>query len=164
MTSALSEAVPPVVARPLIRLGLQLGALRRLRPGNLMISNLPGPDFPLYFGGMRMEAAYPLGPVVDGVALNITVQSYLGSVFVGINAAATAVSDLPALARAMVAELDHLIRAADVEEASRPAPYERMGSIERLARSAARAGAHSDRPAHSGARSRRPSRSLDQAS
>ena len=54
---------------------------------------------------MRMLAAYPLGPVVDGVALNITVQSYSDTMFVGLNACATAVPDLPALARSMALEL-----------------------------------------------------------
>ena len=119
MAAAVSEAFPPALARPVIRLGIQWGALRRLRAGNLMISNVPGPDFPLYFAGMRMVAAYPLGPVIDGVALNITVQSYRDSLFVGINAGATAVPDLPALARSMVHELDHLTIAAamDVSEA-----------------------------------------------
>ena len=140
MATAVSEAVPPALARPVIRLGLQSGALRRLRAGNLMVSNVPGPDFPLYFAGMRMEAAYPLGPVIDGVALNITVQSYGDDMFVGINACATAVPDLPALARSMEAELAQLIDAAESEvraeepdEQSTP-PYDRMGSIERLAR------------------------------
>jgi diacylglycerol O-acyltransferase len=113
LASAVSEALTPAVARPVIRLGLQAGALRRLRAGNLMVSNVPGPNFPLYFSGMRMLAVYPLGPVVDGVGLNITVQSYLASLFVGINAGATAVPDLPALARAMVEELDRLCEAAD---------------------------------------------------
>jgi hypothetical protein len=55
--------------------------------------------------------------VVDGVALNITVQSYGDAVFVGINACATAVPDIPALARAIVAELGHLTEAADGEHA-----------------------------------------------
>ena len=91
-----------------------MGVVRRLRAGNLMISNVPGPTFPLYFAGMRMEAVHPLGPVIDGVALNITVQSYLDSLFVGMNACATAVPDLPALARAMAKELDHLRRAANL--------------------------------------------------
>jgi WS/DGAT/MGAT family acyltransferase len=116
MASAVSEAVPPVLARPMIQLGIQVGALRRLRAGNLMISNVPGPNFSLYFAGMRMAAAYPLGPVVDGVALNVTVQSYGDTVFVGINACATAVPDLPALARAMEVELGHLAEAADRED------------------------------------------------
>ena len=118
MASAVSEAVPPVLARPMIQLGIQVGALRRLRAGNLMISNVPGPNFSLYFAGMRMAAAYPLGPVVDGVALNITVQSYGDGVFVGINACASAVPDLPALARSIVAELGHLTEAADREHAA----------------------------------------------
>ena len=118
MASAVSEAVPPVLARPMIQLGIQVGALRRLRAGNLMISNVPGPNVSLYFAGMRMVAAYPLGPVVDGVALNITVQSYGDAVFVGINACATAVPDLSGLARSIVAELDHLTEAADREHAA----------------------------------------------
>ncbi len=118
LACAVSEAMPPALARPMIQFGIQVGALRRLRTGNLMVSNVPGPNFPLYFAGMRMLAAYPLGPVVDGVALNITVQTYDSSIFVGINACASAVPDLPALARSMVAELDRLTEAADQEYAA----------------------------------------------
>jgi diacylglycerol O-acyltransferase / wax synthase len=129
MASALSEAVPPALARPVIQLGISLGALRRARAGNLMISNVPGPAFALYFAGMKMLAAYPLGPVVDGVALNITVQSYNDTMFVGLNACASAVPDLPALARSIAHELGHMTAAAENA-------YDRMGSIERRARSA----------------------------
>jgi hypothetical protein len=123
MAAAVSEAIPPALVRPVIRLGLQCGALRRLRAGNLMISNVPGPTFPLYFAGMHMVAAYPLGPIIDGVALNITVQSYRDSLFVGINAGATAVPDLPALARSMVDELDRL---ADAAAREHPFPIGRL--------------------------------------
>jgi WS/DGAT/MGAT family acyltransferase len=112
LAAAVSDALSPALARPFIRLGLHVGALRRLRAGNLMVSNVPGPAFPLYFGGMRMLAVHPLGPVVDGVALNITVQSYLDSLFVGINACPAAVPDLPALATSMVSELGRLGAAA----------------------------------------------------
>ena len=105
MATLLSDAVPPALAKPVIQLGVRSGVLRKLRAGNLMISNVPGPDFPLYFAGMELRAVHPLGPVVDGVALNITVQSYRDALFVGINAGATAVPDLPGLARAMVDEL-----------------------------------------------------------
>jgi diacylglycerol O-acyltransferase / wax synthase len=116
MASAVSDAFPPALARPMVRLGLQVGAVRRLRAGNLMISNVPGPTFPLYFAGMRMEAVHPLGPVVDGVALNITVQSYLESLFVGINSCPSAVPDLGSLAEAMVKELHDLRMAAEAED------------------------------------------------
>jgi WS/DGAT/MGAT family acyltransferase len=129
LATALSEAVPPALARPVIQLGIHLGALRRFRAGNLMISNVPGPDFALYFAGMKMVAAYPLGPVVDGVALNITVQSYNDTMFVGLNACASAVPDLPALARSISHELGHMAAAAENA-------YDRMGSIERRARTA----------------------------
>ena len=50
--------------------------------------------------------------MIDGVALNITVQSYLDSLFVGINACASAVPDLPGLTKAMVDELSLLRRMA----------------------------------------------------
>ncbi len=112
MATLLAEAVPPAVSRPMIQFGVRSGVLRKLRPGNLMVSNVPGPDFPLYFAGMELCAVYPLGPVVDGVALNVTVQSYRDSLFVGINACATAVPDLPGLTRAMVEELSLLCRMA----------------------------------------------------
>jgi diacylglycerol O-acyltransferase len=111
MASAISDAVPPALARPAVRMGVQLGAVRRLRAGNLMVSNVPGPDVPLYFAGMRMTAVHPLGPVVDGVALNITVQSYEDSLFVGINAGQSVLPDLPGLVQAMAAELEQLVAA-----------------------------------------------------
>ncbi len=112
MASLLADAVPPAVARPVIQLGVRTGVLRKVRAGNLMVSNVPGPPFPLYFAGMEMQAVYPMGPVVDGVSLNVTVQSYRDSLFVGINACAAAVPGLEGLAGAMEEELELLCRVA----------------------------------------------------
>src|ERR1700722_18783226 len=112
MASLLTEPMPPAVSKPMVQLGVRSGVLRKLRPGNLMISNVPGPDFSLYFAGMELRAVYPLGPVIDGVALNITVQSYRESLFVGINACASAVPDLPGMTRAVVDDLSLLCRMA----------------------------------------------------
>ena len=112
MATLLTEALPAAVAKPMIQLGVRSGVLRKLRPGNLMVSNVPGPNSPLYFAGMELRAVYPLGPVIDGVAVNVTVQSYLNSLFVGVNACANAVADLPGLTRAMVDELSLLSRMA----------------------------------------------------
>jgi diacylglycerol O-acyltransferase / wax synthase len=125
MATLLADAIPPALARPVIQLGVRSGILRKLRAGNLMISNVPGPDFPLYFAGMQLRGVYPLGPVVDGVALNVTVQSYRDSLFVGINAGASAVGDLPDLARAMPAELALLCRMAAGAGERRSAPGSR---------------------------------------
>jgi diacylglycerol O-acyltransferase len=87
---------------------------------------VPGPRFPLYFAGMRMEAVYPIGPVVDGVALNITVQSYLDSLFVGLNACPAVVPDVDSLARSVVLELGRLTKAT--AEDVRAAPQKESGS------------------------------------
>jgi diacylglycerol O-acyltransferase len=129
MATQMTEALPPAVAKPMIQLGVRSGVLRKLRAGNLMVSNVPGPDFPLYFAGMELQAVYPLGPVIDGVALNVTVQSYRESLFVGINACASAVPDLPGLTRAMVDELSLLCRmAAGAGEPQRPTPRHAGGA------------------------------------
>jgi WS/DGAT/MGAT family acyltransferase len=50
---------------------------------NVIISNVPGPPFPLYFAGAELQAAYPMGPVMEGAGLNVTVMSYRDSVDVG---------------------------------------------------------------------------------
>ncbi len=48
------------------------------------MSNVPGPDFPLYLAGARMVAMYPLGPIIEGVGMNVTVFSYLDALYVGV--------------------------------------------------------------------------------
>jgi diacylglycerol O-acyltransferase len=52
----------------------------RMRPMfNVTISNVPGPDKPLYFRGAELLAIYPVSIVTQGQALNITCQSYAGA-------------------------------------------------------------------------------------
>jgi WS/DGAT/MGAT family acyltransferase len=51
---------------------------------NLVISNVRGPGTPLYAAGARLTAAYPLGPLMEGVGINITVVSYVESVDFGV--------------------------------------------------------------------------------
>jgi diacylglycerol O-acyltransferase len=51
---------------------------------NLVVSNVPGPQVPLYFLGAKVNAMYPLGPIFHGSGLNITVMSLNGSLDVGL--------------------------------------------------------------------------------
>ena len=64
---------------------------------NVLVSNIPGPDVPLWCAGARLVALYPVGPLADGVGLNITVISYTGTLYVGILGC-----------RVLVPEVDHL--------------------------------------------------------
>ncbi len=98
---------------------------------------------------MELCEVYPLGPVVDGVALNVTVQSYRESLFVGINACATAVPELPSLSAAMVDELDLLSKMAGRTR------RQNMAASARHRRRTAAIG-HGPLPASAGARRRRP--------
>jgi len=59
--------------------------LNRRPVHNLVISNVPGPQVPLYFLGCQVNAMYPLGPIFYGTGLNITVMSLTGKLDVGIN-------------------------------------------------------------------------------
>lgn len=84
----------------------------RIRPPfNVVISNVPGADKPLYWNGARLDEAYPVSMLFDGQALNITVTSYcdqLGFGFVGCRTA------LPRLQRL----LDHTSQAIERLEAA----------------------------------------------
>ena len=51
---------------------------------NLVVSNVPGPQVPLYLLGCEVKAMYPLGPIFHGSGLNMTVMSLSGNLDVGI--------------------------------------------------------------------------------
>ena len=77
------------------RLYSSLGLAGSHRPvHNVIISNVPGPPFPLYYAGAEMIAAYPMGPAMEGVGLNITVFSYKDSVDFGFMADREMVPDV----------------------------------------------------------------------
>lgn len=75
---------------------------------NFLVSNVPGPPIPLYFGGCRLDALYPLGPVFDGMGLNITVLSFLESIGFGLIACRELIPDLWDLAGAVELSLNEL--------------------------------------------------------
>jgi len=79
---------------------------------NLVVSNVPGPQVPLYFLGAAVDAMYPLGPIFHGAGLNITVMSLDGRLDVGLISCPELLPDLPAMADGFPAGMADLLAAA----------------------------------------------------
>jgi diacylglycerol O-acyltransferase len=111
-----AEHATPNVFAVAARLYTGMKLADRHRPvANLVISNVPGPDFPLYMGGTQMLGMFPLGPVMDGMGLNITIMSYRGVLYWGLAADARAVPRLWDIAAAIPHALTELMEAAGLE-------------------------------------------------
>ena len=78
---------------------------------NLVISNVPGPQVPLYYLGCDVKAMYPLGPIFHGSGLNITVMSLNGKLDVGIVSCPELLPDLWDMADDFKVALDELVDA-----------------------------------------------------
>jgi diacylglycerol O-acyltransferase len=76
---------------------------------NLVISNVPGPQVPLYFLGAEIKAMYPLGPIFHGSGLNITVMSLNGKLDIGIISCPELLPDLWDLADDFSVALSELL-------------------------------------------------------
>jgi diacylglycerol O-acyltransferase len=71
----------------------------RVRPPfNVMVSSVKGPDFSLFCAGSRVSALYPVGPVAEGVGLNVTIFSYLDQLHFGLLACRKLLPELDDLA------------------------------------------------------------------
>jgi hypothetical protein len=82
---------------------------------NLIISNIPGPPIPRYFAGGKLAALHPLGPVMDGAGLNVTVLSNMEAIGFGFIACRELMPELWDLADAVPAALAELLAAAEKE-------------------------------------------------
>lgn len=67
-------------------------------PSSVNISNIPGPDKPMYFAGARLDAIYPMSMLFHGSALNITCVSYAGTLNFGFTGARDTLPSLQKLA------------------------------------------------------------------
>jgi WS/DGAT/MGAT family acyltransferase len=106
--SRLADALPPVA--------------------NVLISNVPGPQFPLYVAGAEVKSDFPVSVLYHGLALNITVKSYNGSLDFGLTACPRAVPDVGRVAELLgeaLAELEALVPASAPKPKARRAPRTR---------------------------------------
>jgi diacylglycerol O-acyltransferase / wax synthase len=112
-----AEHAAPNVFAAAARLYTRMRLADRHRPlANLIISNVPGPDVPLYMGGSQLLGMFPLGPVMDGMGLNMTIMSYQGVLYWGLAADARAVPRIWDIAAAIPAALSELLAAAGLDE------------------------------------------------
>ncbi len=111
--------VPPGSIRWIMRAASELRLPHVVPPfANLFISNVRGPDFPLYVAGARVDHIFPLGPLFEAVPLNVTVVTYLDRVSFGFIGCAERVPDIQSLADAVSGALVELQAATGTREAS----------------------------------------------
>jgi WS/DGAT/MGAT family acyltransferase len=122
-----AEFAAPALAGRAARLYSRTRMADRHRPlFNVTISNVPGPAFPLYSIGARMVSNFPVGPIMDGGGLNMTVMSYLDQLDFGLQACPDVLPDVWSLAEGLQQALDELVEATGIEPAE----------VEKLSRSA----------------------------
>jgi diacylglycerol O-acyltransferase len=95
---------------------------------NLVISNVPGPQQPLYAAGARMATYWPLSIPEHGLGLNITVMSYVDAMGFGFTTARSAVPDARELSAALLAALDELVAVTakmNAKTKAKPSPRRR---------------------------------------
>lgn len=92
------------------RLGGPLVAQAARMLFDILVTSVPLPGFTFSLGGSRVREVYPLAPLARGHSLAVAVSTYKDTVHYGLVADAAAVPDLAALAEALRAELDELVR------------------------------------------------------
>ncbi|SRR5580765_1432623 len=108
----ISDFAPPALTARAARVVLSSSILSRLPPFNVVVSNVPGPNVPVYMGGAKLLAHYPLSVVLDGQGMNFTLIGYLGQLHFGLVAAREVMPDIDDVAKSLRLELDDLLKAA----------------------------------------------------
>src|SRR4051794_12602049 len=102
---SLSGFAPPTIHSAAARLGARM--TRRLF--NVVVSNVPGPQQPMYAGGAQLLECYPVVPLGQDQALTIGLTSYNGGVFYGLNVDRDAMPDVDVLAQCIPESLAELV-------------------------------------------------------
>jgi WS/DGAT/MGAT family acyltransferase len=104
----LTGFAPPTIHSAAARLGA--GLSRRLF--NVIVTNVPGPQFPLYAMGAQMDDCFPVVPLSKGQAVSIGLMSYNGGVYYGMNCDRDAMPDIDVLASCIEESLTELLGTA----------------------------------------------------
>jgi diacylglycerol O-acyltransferase len=109
-------------------LGARVAASQVRRGFDLSITNVPGPQFPLYAAGAPMLESYPVAPLLHNHALAIGVTSYDGGVYFGLNADRDALPDVDVLGQCIEESLEELRDSASDARPRAPRGRKRSGS------------------------------------
>ena len=102
----LNDFAPPTLLAQAARLTFST------RLFNLLVTNVPGPQIPLYVLGRRLDEAFPMAFLAKNHALAIGVMSYNGQVNIGLLGDYDAMPDIDLIAKGLNASLDELLEAA----------------------------------------------------
>jgi diacylglycerol O-acyltransferase len=104
--TALSGFAPATIISQAMRLQ------SRQRMFNLVVTNVPGPQFPLYVLGRELQAIYPMVPLAQNTALGIAIMSYNGQLNFGLSADYDALPDVGVLAQELEGSIEEMRAAA----------------------------------------------------
>jgi diacylglycerol O-acyltransferase len=104
-----SQFAAPAVFGIAMRLYARTRLTKSMPVYNLVVSNVPGPQVPLYMLGCQVKAMYPLGPIFHGSGLNITVMSLSGKLDVGLISCPELLPDLWAMADDFAVAMEELL-------------------------------------------------------
>ncbi len=102
----LSGFAPPTIMAQAARLQA------RQRLFNLVVTNVPGPQFPLYMLGRELEAIYPMVPLARNTALGIALMSYNGQLNFGLTADYDTLADVETLVEELRSSIEELLACA----------------------------------------------------
>ncbi|OBJ88043.1 diacylglycerol O-acyltransferase [Mycobacterium gordonae] len=106
-----SQFAAPAVFGAAMRVYAMTRLTETLPVHNLVVSNVPGPQVPLYLLGCEVKAMYPLGPIFHGSGLNITVMSLNGRLAIGLIGCPELVPDLWEMADDFSVVMEELLAA-----------------------------------------------------
>jgi diacylglycerol O-acyltransferase / wax synthase len=121
-------------------IGARVAAAELRRGYQLSVTNVPGPQFPLYAAGARMVATYPVHPLLPGHPLAIGVTSYDGGVYYGITADRDLLPDADLLGTCLGEALDELLDTATGARRRAPRGRRKPGRSSSAARGAGKGG------------------------
>ena len=117
---SLGETAPPLMLNLAVQALHGTGAVNAIPTVmNAIVSNVPGPPFPLYFAGAEITGMFPGSVIMEGMGLNVTVLSYIDRIDIGLSADPELVPDLWHMADLFPKAMDELMQASGLGPATK---------------------------------------------